>query len=61
MKSKTLLQSGIYITEILHTQWFTLLLRIPKVQVSNLGLETDYPDWDFRGFTQSLKNSWILP
>jgi hypothetical protein len=31
-------------------EWLTLLLRIRKVPASNLGPETGYPDWGFRGF-----------
>jgi hypothetical protein len=34
-------------------EWLTLLLRVPKVPGSNLGLEVVYPDC-FRGFLQYL-------
>jgi hypothetical protein len=36
-------------------KWLTLLLRIRDFSGSNLGPETGFPDWDFRGFPQSLQ------
>jgi hypothetical protein len=44
------------------TEWLTLLLRIREVSGSNLGPKTDYLDWYFRGFPQSLQSdSGVVP
>jgi hypothetical protein len=39
-----------------------LLAHIQEVLALNLGQDTSYPDWDVRGFPQSLQPSfeWFL-
>jgi hypothetical protein len=36
-------------------EWLTFMLHIWEVTDSNLGPKTDYPDWGFYSFPQSLK------
>jgi hypothetical protein len=43
-------------------EWLALLFHIREVLGSNLGLKTNYPDWGFPGFLQSLQvNARIIP
>jgi hypothetical protein len=39
-------------------EWLTLLLRIREVLVSNLGLETGYPEWELSWFFSVPPGKW---